>query len=142
MSRFTRTRWGPMRRGGGALLALACAALTPIAGAQLAENSRVQLVRGSFGSGVRIENARVVVTGSLQVNPVGAGSAEAARVTVYAGTLAPATFRGGLITPARLQAVLLGTAAAVEPIALDFAGNRDGRIDVADIVALVQKLVD
>ena len=62
-------------------------------------------------------------------------------LNLYPGYLAPATDRRGLITDGRITDILLGRQTTPEPVAIDFAGNRDGHIDVADVITVTQRLV-
>ena len=70
-----------------------------------------------------------------------AGDTAGTQVAFYPGVLAPAADRGGLLTAARVARQLLEQEPVLEATATDLAGNADGRIDVADVTALVNKQV-
>lgn len=107
--------------------------------AHAAETARVEMVRSGFAWGAAAQTAQVEVqtAGHALTSPVPTGT----EPILFPGLLAPGSDAAGLLTPARVQAMLLGTAAILDPIALDFAGNRDGQVDVADLVLLVRTFV-
>ena len=108
------------------------------------DNARVELVRTGFGAGLIGTNSALELQSILQPAltwPSGAGDPGATLIDFQPGYLAPVSDRRGLITQGRMRDVLLGREILPEPVAVDFAGNRDGRIDVADLVSLAQRLV-
>jgi hypothetical protein len=102
-------------------------------------NSRLVLMRTAFAPGGVAANARLSVQ-LVQSGFFSAADAGSAQMAFHPGYLAPPTDRAGLVTRRRIAAMLIGEETPAEPLAVDFAGNRDGRIDVADLVTATDRL--
>lgn len=98
------------------------------------ENSQLILVRSTFASGGLSENIPLQLQ-SATTNFFAAPAPSSTLLTLYPGFLAPATDPVGLVTRDRIQRILLGQDSAPDLVAIDFAGNRDGRVDAADLVS-------
>jgi hypothetical protein len=101
-------------------------------------NDRLVLMRSAFGSGTAGANARIAFE-LVQTQTVSPVVPSTVRLALHPGYLAPPSDRSGLIARSRIAGVVIGEVAPDEPLALDFAGNRDGRIDVADLVAATNR---
>ncbi len=121
------------------IAAFAAAFLLAGAGWLPGDSARLALLRGGTGSGGVTESAGLRLAGGVTAGAATFAPASAT-ATLYPGRFAPSTDAAGLITQARMSGALLGAAPA-DPLALDFAGNRDGRVDVSDLVTLVNRLV-
>lgn len=99
-----------------------------------AENSRAILVRATFASGGLVQNARVTLETASTDNHV-ASAPGTTLANLYPNYLAPASDAGGLVTRDRIRKMLLGQEPVRDRVAVDFAGNRDGLVDIADFVA-------
>ncbi len=122
-----------------AAVALVMAALAgpgvPPAAAQAAETATHRMLATSFTAGVSGASPRAVLRTTL-AEPAGART-ESPSALGWGGFLVPPVDAWGLITLNRLTVYLLGSLSNLDLTLADFAGNTDGRFDVADIVAFI-----
>ncbi len=110
-------------------------------GAPPAENARLALMRADAAAGGVFENQRIVLT--VAVTPLAVPEvAESATLRLWPGPHAPASDRAGLITPRRLGGFLIGAEVPPEPLAALFAGNRDGDLNIIDMVSLTDRIAN
>ncbi|MCL5270969.1 MAG: hypothetical protein M1457_10580 [bacterium] len=108
-----------------------------VARAQTSQSATHVLLRTSFTSGLNAE-ARLATGRCTLAEPV-ASVAAAPAANLFAGFLAPPVDPFGLITVGRLAGYLVGASADLGAVAADYAGNEDGRIDVGDLIAFIDK---
>lgn len=119
---------------------LLCVGWMNAVSAQTPQNDRMVLMRSAVGSSGMSQTTRLDVKGHLPAHA--AAPVATVALGIFPGPLAPFTDRFGLITPERVRGILLGAVHQFEPLAMDAAGNGDGRIDVADLVRLVLKGIE
>ena len=99
-----------------------------------AESGQLILVRAAFGSGGYGQSGQVELN-SITTVPYAASAPGSSLLNIYPNFLAPASDGAGLVTRERIRRILLGQETADDPVAIDFGGNRDGLVDIADLVS-------
>ena len=121
-------------------LLMTTALVATIVPGHAAENGRVIVVRQSVGGPGAIGfSASIELHETIQPYHTAPAEAGSVRVALHPGYLAAPADRFGPISRERMRNYMLGIDASVEPAALDFAGNRDGRVDIGDLVTGVRR---
>lgn len=106
--------------------------------AQRAENAQAVLRSTAMTAGLGMESATAFQSVSLG-DLSSPGESAVAIASFFGGFLIPALDSGGLITTARLVNYLIGRDRSLDPLAADFFGNGDGRLDIADTVTYINR---
>jgi len=117
------------------MLALAVAIAGGGAHAQRSENAAAAQIHSAVASGGAGESASASIAGTLGQTLT--DRAENAAATLHGGLHAPPVDRLGLLTRQRIVDFLLGRPLELDLMAVDAAGNHDGRVDVGDLIAWV-----
>ena len=107
----------------------------------IAENERVALMRASQASGGALECARLRVCCAGQPAVAPGAPPQMAALWFFPGLWAPPADRAGLLGAARLARMIVGLESVPEALAAQWAGNKDGQLDVADVVDAVNRLL-
>jgi hypothetical protein len=99
-----------------------------------AESGQLILVRAACGSGGYGQSSQIELS-SITTPSYTASAPGSSLLNIYPDFLAPASDSAGLVTRVRIQRILLGQDTTRDPVAIDFGGNRDGRVDIADLVS-------
>ena len=118
------------------LILVLFAALALPGRAQRAENAQAVLRSTTMTAGAAMESASATQNVSLG-DLASPGDSAVDIASFFGGFLIPALDSGGLLTAQRLVNYLIGRDRSLDPLAADFFGNGDGRLDVADTVTYI-----
>jgi hypothetical protein len=105
------------------------------------QNGRAVLARAEPVSGGTVQNLRIRIAAAIGPACVAAQAPQTGAIALYPGPRAPFCDRAGLLTAGRVAGMVIGLTPVLDAIAADLAGNGDGRIDAADAVALVNRMI-